>query len=272
METNVNYTIVGIFVITLTAFMILAVIWLSSGLSVEQFSVFKVYMTESVSGLNIDSPVEFNGVASGAVKSIDLNTKNPQLVEVLLNIKKNIPITQGTTATLNQKGLTGIAFISLRDKGVDTQPLVRLQGQEYPVIPTSPSFFLKIDTAITKLNDSLHQVSNSIRTLLDQENMRTMKEILLNIRDFTSVLSSNKAHFNTILQNTAAASQQFLPLVESGENAMQQMSTQTLPAANAAVANFGTITSNLSAASAEIKQNPAVIIRGKTPRALGPGE
>jgi phospholipid/cholesterol/gamma-HCH transport system substrate-binding protein len=58
METNVNYTIVGVFVISLMAVTIFTIIWLSSGFSSNVTKMYKVYMTESVSGLNIDSPVE----------------------------------------------------------------------------------------------------------------------------------------------------------------------------------------------------------------------
>jgi phospholipid/cholesterol/gamma-HCH transport system substrate-binding protein len=272
METNVNYTIVGVFVISLMAVTIFTIIWLSSGFSSNVTKMYKVYMTESVSGLNIDSPVEYNGVSVGAVKSIELNQKNPQLVEVLLSIKQNTPITEGTVATLNVKGLTGIAYIALQDKGLSTTPLVALEGQDYPIIKTAPSFFLRLDTAITKLNENLHSVSTSIRMLLDQENLRSFKEILINIRQLTGSLAANGKEFTTIMQNTAAASRQFGPLMQSSSDAIQVFTSQTLPAANRAAGNFATIGSNLSAASQEIKQNPAVLIRGRNPRALGPGE
>src|SRR5476651_2573438 len=100
METNVNYTIIGLFVITIISFIILAIIWLSAGLSTENYSIYKVYMQESVSGLSPDSVVEYNGVNVGGVKSIELNRRNPQLVELLLKIKTNTPITRGTKAKL----------------------------------------------------------------------------------------------------------------------------------------------------------------------------
>lgn len=265
METNVNYTVVGVFVMTLLAFIILGIIWLSSGFSLDQYTLYKVYMTESVSGLSIDSTVEYNGVAVGAVKRIELNAADPRLVELLLEIKKNTPITQGTMATLNVKGLTGIAFLALQNRGEDDRPLVALPGQQYPVIKTSPSFLLRIDTAITKLNYNIHKVSESIQKLLDPENLRSIKESLNSIRQITGTLSANSAQLNSILQNTATASKQFTPLVQSTGDAMHVLATQTLPSANDAVANF-------SQMSRELKQNPAVLLRGKAQRTLGPGE
>ncbi len=265
MDTNVNYTAVGVFVVTLMAFIVLAVIWLSSGFSIDQYTLYKVYMTESVSGLSIDSTVEYNGVSVGSVKSIELNADNPRLVELLLEIKKNTPITQGTMATLNVKGLTGIAFLALQNKGEDDRPLVALPGQKYPVIATSPSFLVRIDKAITRLSENIHRVSESIRTLLDQENLRAIKETLINIRQITGTMSANSEQLNAILHNTANASRQFAPFMQSSGDAMHILATQTLPSANDAVANF-------SAVSRELKQNPAVLIRGKAQRTLGPGE
>jgi phospholipid/cholesterol/gamma-HCH transport system substrate-binding protein len=265
MDTNVNYTIIGIFVITLTAFVILAVIWLSAGFSIDKYVVYKVYMTESVSGLNIDSPVEYNGVNVGSVKSIELNETNPRLVELLLEIKKTTPITQATIATLNVKGLTGIGYLALQNKEGDNTPLVALQGQEYPVIKTGPSLLLRMDKAITALNESVHQVSESIHMLLDKENLRSIKDTLISIQKITGTWAANTEQMNTLFHNSANASRQFLPLMQSTSNGMQLLINQTLPAANDAVANF-------SAVSRELKQNPAVLIRGKTPRTLGPGE
>jgi phospholipid/cholesterol/gamma-HCH transport system substrate-binding protein len=86
METNVNYTIVGIFVISIISVIILAIIWLSSGLSTQTYTIYKVLMQESVSGLSPDSVVEYNGVNVGSVTTIQINKKNPQIVEVLLKI------------------------------------------------------------------------------------------------------------------------------------------------------------------------------------------
>ena len=214
-------------------------------------------MKESVSGLNIDSPVEFNGVDVGTVKSISLNDNNPQLVELLLNVNTKTPVTEGTTATLTTKGLTGTAFMALQDKGLDTRPLVALNGEQYPVIKTTPSLFLRLDTALNDLSTNMHQVANSIKSVLDPENQRMIKQTLKHMDEITGTLAGNSQHMNMIFQNSARASQQFSGLLQSG--------TET-------VSNLDNTATNLFELSGEIKQNPSVLIRGKTPQPLGPGE
>ncbi len=243
METNANYTIVGLFVIVLFAFIVMGMIWLSAGVTATDYTTYQVLMRESVSGLSVDAPVEFNGVNVGSIKNIEISQKDPQVVIILLNVKNNTPITLGTRATLNMKGLTGMAYLALIDKGTDTRSMQKLPGQLYLIINTAPSLLVRFDTAVTKLNDSLHQVSVSIRSLMDEENLLAVKKILNNMQNVTQSLT---------------------PLIQSSHN--------LLPAANRTMINLENITRNLVSVSAEIKQNPAVLLRGQQPQALGPGE
>src|SRR5688572_26803680 len=108
METNVNYTIVGAFVIVLLGAIIMGVIWLSSGLTAHTYTVYQINMKESVTGLSVDSSVEFNGVSVGTVKSITILPDDPQTVILLINVDTTTPVTEGTTASLTSKGLTGV--------------------------------------------------------------------------------------------------------------------------------------------------------------------
>lgn len=272
MDTKVNYTIVGLFVIILISALTLAIIWLSSGFSFEKYSSYLVYMQESVSGLNIDSAVEFNGVGVGSVKSIELNQKNPHLVELVLSIKSSTPITQGTVATLNTRGVTGGTYVALKDNSTDLHPLVREPGQRYPVITSAPSLFMRLDTALQRLSNNLKKVSESIQSVLDQQNRRSIKEILINLEEVTKTLSNNSNHLTTIINNTAKVSTQFAPLVQSGQGAMRLLQTETLPAAYRLMTDLDEATRNLTQATNQIKRNPSVIIRGTAPTTLGPGE
>lgn len=258
METNVNYTVVGAFVIIIVAAITLTIIWLSSGFSFEQYQTYAIQMQESVSGLTLDSPVEFNGVSVGTVKEIDLDQKNPEVVNVLLNIKESTPITQGTYATLTTRGVTGITFISLKDKSTDLRPLVLLPGQKYPVIKTTPSLFLRLDIALNRLSKNIQSVSQSIRLLLNKENQQSIKETLHNLANVTGMLSNNSQKMANILSNTAKAS--------------AQLELQTLPTAYNVLSNLEEMSRNMNSITIQIKQNPSVLIRGRAPTAPGPGE
>jgi len=272
METNINYTLVGAFVVTLIGCIVFIIIWLSSGFSFQHYSYYLIYMQESVSGLTPDSPVEFNGVNVGTVTRIQLNHKNPQLVELILKINSNTPVTQGTVATLTTRGLTGITYVALKDKSTDLRPLVAVDDQPYPVIKTAPSFFMRIDTALNQLSTNLHEVTQSIQSVLDKENQQSIKQTLLNIERITDTLAGNSQKINTILENTSKATQQVAPMLQSSASTMRILQSQTLPAAYQLLDNLNQAAQNITAVSAQLKQNPAALIRGTAPRPLGPGE
>lgn len=272
METNVNYTIVGIFVLALVASIIFAIIWLSSGFSFETYSTYMVYMQESVTGLNTESPVEYNGVNVGSVKTIELNRRNPQQVEVKLSIKSSTPITRGTVAMLATRGITGITYIALKDNSSDLRPLVAQHGYPFPVIKTAPSIFMRIDTALSQLSSNFHQISQSLQSLLDKDNQRSIKSILFNLNQITRTLANNGRKMDNILENTSKASLQLVPLMKSSTTTIRMLETQTLPAAYRALSNLDEVTRTLSEVSVELKQNPSILLRGVNRQTLGPGE
>ena len=92
------------------------------------------------------------------------------------------------------------------------------------------------------------------------------------MQEISKTLAGNSQHINNILMNTDKMSNQFTPFMQSSISAVKTLESQTLPAANQAMLNFEIVMRNLAQVSAEIKQNPAVLIRGKGQQKLGPGE
>lgn len=272
METNVNYTIVGIFVISLIAAIVMSVIWLSSGFKYESYTDYLLFMQESVSGLTQDSPVEYNGVAVGQVKGIKLDSKNPKLVKVLIEINSTTPITQGTIATLNTRGITGITFIALKDAGTNNTLLTPAPGRKYAVIKTGPSFFVRFDTALKEFSENFRKVSKSLQALLDKDNQRSIKQVLANLDKLTGTLANNSDQLNAILVNTSKASLQLAPLIQSSSSTLRILEYQTLPATYRVLTNLDNTTRTLAEFSMELKQNPSMLIRGVARPTLGPGE
>ena len=271
-ETNIRYTAVGAFVIIFVLAIVFSVIWLSSGFSFNHYKIYKVYMQESVSGLNVQSPVEYNGVDVGSVRSIELDQKNPQLVELLLDIKDTTPITVGTVATLQTRGVTGITFMALKDKSDNLTPLMVHKGDKYPIIKTAPSLFTRLDTALNKLTDNLHDVSVAIQKLLDKQNLKSIKETLINLRRVSHTLAINDKKMTKILTNMSKASEELAPMMTSTTGTMRMLQMQTLPATYQVMENMNKITRSFSELASELQQNPSVLIRGIDRQSTGPGD
>ena len=186
METNVRYTVAGTFVLIMLALIIFSVIWLSAGISTEKYSYYSIFMKESVTGLNKGGSVEFNGVGVGTIDDLIINKENPSQVELRLKIKSSTPITVGTKAKLALRGaLSGEAFILLEDKGSDKRPLLKKDKEPYPVIPTTPSIIVRLDTTLTQISDgfrqlntNFQQISSSVKQLLSPENLQGIRQLL----------------------------------------------------------------------------------------------
>ena len=123
MEKKINYAMVGLFVIVLGATWLAISLWLALGDFSTQYTTYRVYMNESVSGLYLDAPVKYRGVEIGKVNNIKLNPGEPGQVQLTLDIESSVPIKADTIAVLTVQGMTGIAFVDLTGGSLDSPQL-----------------------------------------------------------------------------------------------------------------------------------------------------
>ncbi len=178
MESRINYTVVGLFVVLLAGGLIYFIYWLGKYGSEQEYTYYKVYMSESVAGLSPDASVKYRGVNVGTVSKISLRKDNPEQVELLLKIKQGVPIKQDTKATLKLFGLTGLAYIELSGGSKDAPLLVGKDGQT-PVIPSEPSIFARIDESVTDITGKAVLAMDKFTRLLSDKNLQNFEETLL---------------------------------------------------------------------------------------------
>lgn len=286
MDSKVNYTVVGLFVVVLGIALIWAAFMLTTKGRTKSYLPYVVYMQEAVAGLSEQSPVKFNGVDVGYVVSMQLNPHNLQQVRLLLNIDDTIPITETTTATLMAQGITGITYIGLRAKTADA-PLLKAQaGQRYPVIKSEPSLLVQLDSAIRDISHTFKVIGSTFERVFDKQNTLAIKESLANLAKITQTLSNNSERFDQLMQSTSEASKQ-LPQVmtdvkealvsakqtlDEGKTMVENISQQTIPSAQSLLDHLKSIANNLEGFSSELSDNPSLLIRGKTLPPPGPGE
>ena len=287
METKVNFTLVGAFVLLLSAALIGGTLWLSSDKSYgTAFDTYAVYVKESVAGLSPDGWVGYRGVQVGRVRSIRLRRDNVEEVELLLDIQRGTPIKQDTVAALRTQGLTGIAYVDLTGGTRDSPPLRARPGEPYPVIPTGPpSLLVRMDTALTALIDSLTRSSDNMNALLDKDNRAAIKQTLANLAAVSRTLAARSetidagmANAALTMENTARLSREMSELVErarGGVEAFDRMSNagaRTMPEMRQLVSDLRELTASLRRFSDQLERNPSVLVRGKAAAKAGPGE
>ena len=307
MGTKANYTLVGLFVILLSATAIVLFLWFSAFRHRQTFDTYLVYMYEEVSGISMQTLVRFNGVKVGYVQKIEINSANPQQVILTLKIKHETPITTSTVATLRSEGIIGSDYVALKALTVRALSLMVKPGEKYPVIPSKPSLIIKLSMALQEATKTIKELSNNISKVFDEKNRLAISTSLVNIQKVTETLANNSenidAAFHSIKQlikNSDKASNQLPSVIHQLQDtlarikitarqfdrvghgmvltvgdariAMKNISIQILPIVQQLLTKFNTTTAYLQQLSVELRNNPSMLVRGKYPPLPGPGE
>lgn len=208
MYSRVNYTIVGLFVVLFGIGMIWFGFWLAKYGLQEEFVSYKVEMKESVSGLSKDSSVKLHGVNIGRVKKIRIHPQDVQKVELILEIKKGIPIKEDMVAYTQMLGVTGLLFIEIEGGSNEAKTLVPT-NEHMPLIPSKPSLLNKLSKNIGGLSEKLENLLTQSEKLLSDKNIETMGTILDNTEKLTVKGSEVEDKALTSLQEIDITLQEF---------------------------------------------------------------
>ena len=100
METRANYVWVGAISLLLLGLLAVFIVWLAQ-LGTADRKDYDIFFEQSVGGLANGSEVTFKGVPAGQVTQIELWRQNPEFVRVRVSLEDDIPILQGTTASIS---------------------------------------------------------------------------------------------------------------------------------------------------------------------------
>ena len=184
MYNKINYTLVGIFVFLFGVGLFAFGFWLAKYDVKDDYKLYKIYFSENVSGLSRDSSVKLRGVDVGKVVSIRIDPKNVERVEVLVKIKKDVPIKEDMRAHLEMIGVTGLLSVVI-DGGSNASKELMAKNGEIPVIKTEPSWFDSAKDNVTNLAHNLNQLLKRSQKLLDDENIKNFSQTLKNLEEIT---------------------------------------------------------------------------------------
>jgi phospholipid/cholesterol/gamma-HCH transport system substrate-binding protein len=251
MTSKSSYMMVGGFILMLGAAFVWGVLWISAGGPPQRINRYIVYMPDSVSGLNVDAPVKFRGVDVGKVEQIEIDSSNPELIRLVLQVRENTPITADTVATLEYQGMTGIATVNFSGDQADSPPLTGTPGEDYPVITGQASVFSNLGLTLSDLLTNLTTTSESINAVLGEENRINVTRSLENVAVLTErfthqadKLETVVTHLSVTLENTRNASADLPRLIDQF--------SQSAVAITAMADQISEIGENLIGASASI--------------------
>lgn len=216
MESKVNYTAVGAFVIALLMGLAGAVWWLSSARHTDT-TTYLVYATDNVTGLSPASDVQYRGVNVGRVTSIEIDPANPALIRIQLAIKHGVPVRADTVAQLSPRGVTGLSVINLSG-GHSSQPLLPQPGHEYAVIRYEPSVFSRLEGGLNVAAVTLSRIASRLDLLLSPQNLKALTQTLDNIERTSAVVAARREDISATLQDMRRSSRELAAMGEQGQH------------------------------------------------------
>jgi phospholipid/cholesterol/gamma-HCH transport system substrate-binding protein len=230
MQSRPPYAIVGLFVVLLTAAIIVTGVWFGFGDPKPTANSYFVYLTDSVAGLRENSTVRYRGVDVGRVRDIDLAPGDPGRVLLVLDIDRTVPVLTDTVARLSTQGLTGLSYVELTSEG-EGEPLVARPGEEYPVIMSRRTLMGRIDTAggelLARVDEATRELAEAARrfgAVFDDDNREAVSATLADIRLVAATLGGRAEtlgqgidDLGALLADAAEAGERLPELVERTE-------------------------------------------------------
>jgi paraquat-inducible protein B len=186
MAKQASKMMIGVFLIIALFLLVASLVLFGSGKFFTKTQKFVLYFNEPVKGLDVGSPVLFQGVAVGSVKSIDiiadpikLQADIPVIIQIeldrvkmrkpgeILNPQKDMPelIKRGFRGRLTIQSLISGKLLIELDYYPNSPLVLKNIHKEYIEIPTIPSTPSKLARALDKLD--LEAIQTKLESALD---------------------------------------------------------------------------------------------------------
>lgn len=209
METRASHLVVGAFVLVLLTALFGFAAWLAKVSFEEATDLYRIHFTGSVTGLQIGSPVSYQGLPVGRVTDIRIDPENVERVRVTIEVQEGTPIKTDTIASLELQGITGTSFVQLTGGTQQAPPLEAAAEADMPVIRSRPSALAEVFDAAPLVLGNLIELSDRLTAFLSPENEAAFTATLGNVRAVTGSLDEATAE----LPETVAEARRTLALV-----------------------------------------------------------
>ncbi len=204
MQRDKHYLLVGSFVILTVFAAAIFAVWLAGAQDKDKYQLYRIRFAESVSGLNIGSPVKFRGVDIGKVKTMEIDPDDTSLIRITANIIKTAPIKPDTIATLKLLGITGSVYIELAG-GDPSAPNIEAADDKtaLPEIKSQPSTISTVMDMLPQITEKISAISDQMTKLLSDKNIASLSDTIKTLQktshDASDLTQSLKEHPSRLL-------------------------------------------------------------------------
>ena len=197
METRANHVWVGAVTLVLLAALAVFIVWIAGWGSSDR-KQYDIFFPQAVEGLAEGSQVTFAGVPVGKVDEMNLWEKDPQFVQVRISVDNEVPILQGTTATV-LGSFTGVSTIQL-DGARRGQPPITAPGRDgVPEIQPKAGGLGAILSSAPQLLENLSNLTERLTEVLNPRNQRSIEGILANTERLSGGLADASPKVEAVL-------------------------------------------------------------------------
>jgi phospholipid/cholesterol/gamma-HCH transport system substrate-binding protein len=275
---------IGLFLIGSLLLTVAVLIWLGASRYFENSQTVVAYFSESVQGLESDSPVKFRGVSVGRVKKIKM-APDGRLVEVVMGLDPNFKVTDDLGVKINLLGLTGLKYLEMDSFKHDQykEPIELDFKPRYRVIPTYASDIKEIGAAlenvfqklkaldIERISNHLLRVSAKLDKILSEAKVDTIgsdaSEAIREIKEAAKKINDDlsKAQLGKSLSKIMEKTNEFLQVSTETARNTDRMIRRTDNNISLLTQKLDRSADNLIDFTRMIKNKPSSII-------FGPGE
>lgn len=193
METRANYILIGAFTLLSLIMAAIFAVWIANAGLDKSYAVYDVKFNGPVRGVELGGEVRFNGIKVGEVTKLGLDKTDPSSVVARIRVLSDTPVKTDSVAQLEPAGLTGLAYIQILAGSKSAGPLVKLAGQERPVITTRYGQLDRLFQGGQGVVDTSIETLNRMKMLLDDQNLRNFALTLENTRRASELISARGA-------------------------------------------------------------------------------
>jgi phospholipid/cholesterol/gamma-HCH transport system substrate-binding protein len=269
MENRSHALIAGLFVILMSAAVVITAIWLSG--ETADHSHYILMSEGSVSGLNPEAAVRFRGVKVGKVEDIGFDPENSRFIQIRIGVDRNVD-DDGNQPELLQTSEIDLARIPMRSSTLDR---IVYSGQD--------------------LMNSVNETVKKMNILLNDQNQERFAHILKNIEDasssfgsFTEELQPNLKTLPELTRETSSLLKNADQLVKNINRIVEKVdqkggivdnlsqSTEeladTIPRFREAIDSIIVDAQRVNRVLLQLEEQPRSLIFGRSPPPPGPGE
>lgn len=205
MEIHARYIWVGLLTFIAILATIWYILWISASKDGASQSLYDIYFSQNIAGLQEGSAVLLRGVPVGRVMSIRFDPKHAEQVRVRIQVTSTAPVRQDSIATIEPQGITGLANIQITGGSPNSPYLRPFDSNDVPVITAGTSRFEEILSAVPNILVTTTTILNKINDVINESNINKIENILKNVDSTVENLARQKHAINAFLFETTQA-------------------------------------------------------------------